>query len=109
MSEDLLARISELTRQIETLTAERSALAQVWAESACPYKVGDVVECKGYSYRGKKCQIASIGYRIGRLSLRWQVKAVVLKADGTPSSRVVDWTESQDEGLPRFSGPIRLD
>lgn len=75
---------------------EFDAARQAFADQHCPYKVGDVVSVRGFSFRGKMCSITSANLTS---AFRLVVYGRVLKKDGTPSSNGVDWCDWHDDSL----------
>jgi hypothetical protein len=74
-------------------------LGLAYAEQECPFAVWDIVEVKGYTYKGKKMQVIKIveprhGLQYGNT---WRVIGIVLKKDGTFSKALTEMSQYQYE------------
>jgi hypothetical protein len=90
--------------ELKQALAEREALSKVitqlsdqFLSEVAPYKVGDIVDCQGYSYKGKKVKINEIRIVIDR-NMLYDIKvyATVLKKDGSESGNYTDWSKHND-------------
>lgn len=93
----LFKDLKALNKKIEDLIDERGELGKKIAEAVSPYKIGEETDAKGYFFNGKRCRIRSIEWDNNEGSLL--VRAVVLKKDGTESSNLAKWGESNDSVL----------
>lgn len=93
----LRAYIAELDRQMAELTTQKSSALQQLADMACPYKVGQVTEIKGWAYTGQDCTINKItGCKSWSACYTWRVDGLVMKKDGTVGKQKVDWNGEQE-------------
>jgi hypothetical protein len=83
-------KIAELEKLKELKSAEyaaaKKALSDAQDELAiqlCPHKVGDIVECDGYSHKGKKMVVREIKKPRWSYRSSWAVSGFVLKSDGS--------------------------
>jgi hypothetical protein len=92
----LRALLAEIDRGLAGLQTTKAATLQKLADLTCPYKVGDIVKAKGWTYTGQDCKIKSIRgiHRCGVYT--WKVEGNVLKKDGTPGLKIADWNGEQD-------------
>ena len=92
--------VKKIDDQIEQLSRSRRELLSEWAEIVCPYSVGEEVDVRGYSHRGKRCRIGEIMWKYCFNGVyEWRVGATVLKKDGSPSQSTVDWGEGHEKRL----------
>ena len=71
---------------------QREKLLSEFAKDYCPYKIGQQVSIRGYSYKDKQGIIKRIfGTNKWDEELSWRVIAIVLKADGTESKLYARW------------------
>lgn len=90
----LLSEMSEINRQIRDLNNKKAEIGKKIADFASPYKIGDVIEIRGYYHNGKKGRVISIGWNHNSGGLGVRVK--VLKADGSDSKFYADWDADKD-------------
>lgn len=83
--EKLQAELKALDDEAKAIQHKRGEILTRLAHQ-CPVKIGDVAECNGYSFAGKKMVVDSVHYyhRPYRGTL-WDVGGVVLKKNGKPS------------------------
>lgn len=77
-------RAAELSMEAARRMYEHAAARLI--QEICPYRVGDLVEIQGESYRGKTGLVKAIRIvpYLGRFE--WQCELVVLKANGQESA-----------------------
>lgn len=90
ITEEMISKLEkELGQAKEVLSKAQQALNDALDEMArqyCPHKVGDTIDCGGYSYRGKKMivdRIARTSHRSSYWPEKWRVFGRVLKKDGS--------------------------
>jgi hypothetical protein len=97
-------RYKELEEKEKAIQADIKAVLQDYADTHCPYKVGDTVTIKGYAHRGKKGVVRkAIGTAASWRScdfMGWMVVGSVLKADGSEGSNQFEFSDGDDEPLP---------
>lgn len=76
-------------------------IAKAYAEQECPLKVGDVADCAGYAYHGKKMQVESIDAPKLRFHGVWEVVGTVINKDGTPGNNRCKFSQKNWEELKR--------
>jgi len=70
------------------------------ADFYCPYKVGDVVKPKGCAHTDKDCRITMVYAKSEKNGqIEFNIRAVVLKKDGTDSQHAVSWQTWNDQAL----------
>lgn len=84
---DLMESVRAAEASVEASRRMYDHAAARLAQTICPHRVGDLVEIKGDSYRGKTGLIKAIRIvpYLGRFE--WQCDIVVLMANGQESSR----------------------
>ena len=88
----------QLRDQKAKLEAQIRMLHDNYALAACPYKIGDIVEIKSYSFRERKGQVTVINGVLGYQSqIIWRVFGRVLRKDGTPGDNYFEFDENQDD------------
>lgn len=89
-----LERIEETEREIAILQENRRILLGGFAQDHAPYKDGDITDTSGYSHRGKRCRVNTVSLK-KRWSDKWEweIKATVLKKDGSESLNTCDWDQ----------------
>ena len=100
-----LDKILEVDKALDILRKDRNLLLDAYAKEICPYHVGQVVEVKSYSHKGKMCRISVVYcttntvYHKGETSTEymWRVHGVPLKNDGTDSLNECRWDASHEE------------
>lgn len=105
MSKKLVKKIEveilSLEGQIKSITERKQRLEQMYAELTCPYKVGDIVVCKGYVYSGQKGQVTVIKakrvYSVEkhRYCPGWVVFMAILKKDGSTGLKIGQFSSDQ--------------
>jgi hypothetical protein len=65
-------------------------------ETYGPYKVGDIVPAKSYSYENRMCHVDAVSLND---DLSVVVRATVLRSNGTLSRNKVEWTDLHDDSL----------
>ena len=83
---ELMQAVSSAERTLEAARIGYEHAAGRLAQTICPHRVGDLVEIKGDSYRGKTGLVKAIRIvpYLGRYE--WQCDLVVLKANGQESA-----------------------
>lgn len=66
-----------------------------FAIQECPFSVGDVIDCLGYSHKGKKMVVTGIGSARHSFAGDWRVIGDVLRKDGTPGKLYTDFSHTQ--------------
>jgi len=95
---ELVEKYKELTKEKEALDAKVEAAGNALALELCPYKVGEVVKVKGYSFRGRSCRITNIYLKTGwKGDVEWAVRGILLKKDGTDAKNAVGWDSWNDK------------
>ncbi|MFZ2950927.1 MAG: hypothetical protein WA003_15745 [Desulfuromonadaceae bacterium] len=92
--DEIIAKINDTSGRISDLQNDKIGLLAKLAETVSPYRVGEIVDTKGYSYRGSKCKISRISAQPtynGKFELH--VNGNVLKANGEEGARQCDWDE----------------
>lgn len=91
--------LSALKEQ-EELNAKIESIRKCIVEKISPYKIGDVIEIKGYSYTGRQGVVRSVTLRS-----KWgdnvnlTIMVDVLKKDGTKTQFTAAWDSWSDEKL----------
>lgn len=90
--------VVDLDAKIDAMEKERARLLEAICETICPLKVGEVVKCVGYTYRGKDMRITKRRvkpkWKGGWL---WEVCGSILKADGSDSTNRGTFDQGQWE------------
>lgn len=85
----------EIQDQLAHLQATKEQFekdATAYAQSICPFKVGDTIDCK-LTFFGKKMLVEEVNFKTKRtyrskdfdFEIVWEVKGTVFKKDGTLS------------------------
>lgn len=67
---------------------------KIWAEEKCPYKVGETytVPSCAYSQEGKEFKVVTVNtYHWYRNKYEWTIIGTIMKKDGTPGLRIVNF------------------
>ena len=85
MIKELRAKRDEAERHLDEAKSRLLQARHEMARQLCPHKVGDIVDCGGWSHKGKKMLVDFIGapkcdWDCGE---KWRVSGFVLKKDGT--------------------------
>lgn len=106
---DTEARVAILVEQLrradgnlEAFRRNRAVVAGDLAEIICPYRVGDLVEIRGHSYRGKTGIVKDVRIVPYLFRYQWEVEVVVLKDNGEESANRTQFRE-HDQALPSAS------
>ena len=95
--EELISTIEILDSDIKRIEARRQEVYEELLFAICPYKIGDTVDIKGYSFTGKSGIVTNLRIKRddygNKTKIVYIVHAIVLKKDGTKSLNSVDWTE----------------
>jgi hypothetical protein len=89
MIEQLDKKLKDATEAAEAATRELNDALDAYAIQMCPHKVGDIIDCQGWSHKGKKMIVDSITrtkYRGRWTKEKWRVMGRILKKDGTIGS-----------------------
>ena len=99
VAELIVIELDRLTNQIEQHEESRRKLLQQYADATCPYKVGDIIEVKGWTYAGRQMRVDKVrGIRAWGGKYDWRVVGTIIKKDGTPGKQTADWTGDREEG-----------
>ena len=81
------------------ISGKKEKLCAEYAKNFCPYKVGDIVKNKGYSFAGKRIEITKVSGHIGFVKeLEWAVVGDLIKQDGSISKiSECGWDEWQEK------------
>ena len=93
----LLSDLKEIDSRIQKLENARKIMRQLYAEESCPFKIGDIVTCYGYSYTGKKMIVERIYFSDWIQSHGWAVEGLILLDNGKPGSRRTNFRVDQYE------------
>jgi len=94
----LLEQIIAKKHEAKKLQEEINSMLDRWCVEACPYKVGEKIVCRGYSYQGKWCVVDKVGWCNGwDHKPQWRVVVTVCKKDGSPGLISTDWIERQEK------------
>jgi len=92
-----IAELSELQKRYSELGNSIKEAKQMIADEHTPYKIGQIVDIKGYSHEGKQGKVKSVAFRSNgdtwRSRPQWFVRVTVLKIDGSDSLNSADWEE----------------
>ncbi len=94
--ENVEKQLADLIVARGKVTDAISDAVQIRAGLLCPYKVGDVVPVKGFSYRGQICIVDKIDGLLDSWKGRWRVLVRIFKKDGTPGKIVHEWGEREE-------------
>ena len=99
---ELTTEAVALRNKLEELHAERVAISQkmndakhAYLDAICPFKIGDIVDCCGWTHEGKRMSIIDRHIRDRIYDWEWKVVGVILRKDGTLSKHTGEFTESQ--------------
>ena len=91
----------QIIKASESLNAAKSKLKELREQRAleqCPFEIGQIVDICGYSFKGKKMKITSIGAPKYEFNGDWEVQGDVLKKDGTVGAQYTSFGERHYKG-----------
>lgn len=103
----LIREATELDKQLTQKDSEITMLQNQWADENCPFKVGDVVPNKDYTYRDKPMKIERLVGRGNKrlvlefnsttqyrpLYLGWKVSGHLINKNGEVSKIIVNFRD----------------
>lgn len=90
-------QIESVEESVDIGKAKLRELKKEFAEQQCPLEVGQIVECCGYSHKGKKMKISNIFPPKFWFEGDWRVVGIVIKKDGTEGAQTADFSQKQWE------------
>lgn len=89
----LVDQLRRVDGNLEALRRNRAIVAGDLAEVICPYRVGDLLEIRGHSYRGKTGIVKAVRIVPYLFRYQWEVEVVVLKDNGEESANRTQFRE----------------
>lgn len=91
--QSLLIELAECDKRIEEINKSREQIFVRLLELVCPFQIGDITECVGYTHRGKRMRVDSrIVQRSDHGNYYWLVSGRVIKRNGAGSNYTAEFT-----------------